>query len=216
MVENKSVPLVGQFSGPSDNSPRTPAELPRKSVITSGEPPTVPRPSEGDPGEQNERQDNRPKTPQEKAADYQQGLIAVGVSPVVARGILEKVLVESYYEETCKLGPLQVSVRTRSYNDVMRTLRFLELEKPTYSMGINDVVARYNMAASLVSYGDQKFRFPTKKGGATEDMIEEAFHERLSFILDLPVVAMNRLMQIVHDFDEKISAVFAEGGPEDF
>jgi hypothetical protein len=223
MPEDKRAPLVGQFSGPTGNAPRTPVELPRKPVIATGTTGAdkleeeLSKAAEKTAEKASEDGDNtRPKTPQEKAQDYLKGLEAVGVSAVEARGILEKVLVNDVYEESSKMGPIQVTVRTRVYKDVMRTLRFLELEKPTYAMGINDVVARYNMAASLVEYNEQKFTFPTTKGGASDEEIENAFHERLAFVMELPVVAMNRLMQTVHNFDEKIAAVFAEGAPEDF
>jgi hypothetical protein len=173
------------------------------------------------PAQEEDKQENpegapRPKTPKEKAEDYAAGLAAVGLTHLQARGILEKVLVNGDYEERIKLGPVPVVICTRKYSDVLRTLHFLELEKPTYAMSINDVVARYNMAASLVSFGDKTFERPSKKEGATDDAVEAAFHYRLSFVMDLPVVTSDRLMQIVHDFDQRIGAVFAEGAPEDF
>jgi hypothetical protein len=206
MPEEKRAPLVGQFSGPPGNSPRTPAPLPGN----------VETPATEEDKKENTDDVARPKTPAEKAEAYAAGLAAVGLTHVQARGILEKVLVNGDYEERIKLGPVPVVICTRKYSDVLRTLRFLELEKPTYAMSINDVVARYNMAASLVSFGDETFERPSKKDGATDEDVESAFHYRLSFVMDLPVVTSDRLMQIVHEFDQRIGAVFAEGSPEDF
>jgi hypothetical protein len=220
MPEDKRAPLVGQFSGPTGNAPRTPVELPRKSPMTSDAP-------ESSKKEEEKREDvttesgkapaeNRPKTPQEKAQDYKKGLEEVGVSEQEARIILEKVLIHDVYEETGKIGPITVTVRTRNYVDALRAMRYLELEKPMYAMGINDVVARYNMAASLSAWGDRVFTHPEKKNKASTEEIESAFDERLEFIMHLPTVAYDRLQQLMHAFDGKISAVFAEGSPEDF
>ena len=72
------------------------------------------------------------------------------------------------------------------------------------------------MAASLKSYGFKEFEYPKKSDGATDLQIDDAFHARLDFIGELPVAAFDKLQQLVHDFDTKISAVFAEGAPEDF
>jgi hypothetical protein len=215
MLDEKKAPLVGQFSGPPGNVPRTPSSLPRK---PPAEDPPVPEGKEETGKESKVQEDDTPraKTPQEKASDYAKGLKSVGLSPEEARAILEMVLVSDNYEESRKMGPIEVVIRTRNYKDANRTLRFLELEKPTYALGINDLIARYNMAASLVSYGKNVFSHPSKKNGASDEEIENAFHERLAFVFELPVVAVDKLQQLVYDLDQKIGAVFAEGAPEDF
>lgn len=226
MPEQKAVPLIGQFSGPPGNAPRLPADLPRKppvipepvimeSVVAAATPGAVGE-TAGEGDMPDDQLGSRPRTPQEKAEAYQKGLESVGLTPLEARGILEHVLVNDVYEEDFQMGPIKVTVRTRSYKDVIRTLRYLELEKPTYAMGINDVMARYNMAASIVAYGGNRFEHPSKKSGATDEQIDDAFNKRLDFIMELPTVALQKLMQITHDFDTKIGAVFAEGAPEDF
>jgi hypothetical protein len=220
MAKDANAPLIGQFSGPPVNSLREAAVTSRKVDVITG----IADTGKKEPGafaETSEAKDTsmdslRSKTPAEKAKDYLSGLEEVNLTLTDARGIMEKILVNGVYEESKKLGSISVTFRTRSYKDVNRTLRFLELEKPTYAMGINDLVARYNMAASLESFGEEKFEHPTTKSGATDDQIETAFHKRLSFIMDLPVVTTNRLLQILYDFDRKIGAVFAEGAPEDF
>lgn len=215
MLDEKKAPLVGQFSGPPGNIPRTPANLPRKPPVE--DPPVAQEEATtGDEDKPAEEDYARPRTPQEKAVDYAKGLKAVGLSSEEARAILETVLVNETYAETRKMGPIEVVIRTRNYKDANRTLRFLELEKPTYALGINDLIARYNMAASLVSYGKNKFEHPTKKDGASDEDIENAFHVRLAFVFELPVVAVDKLQQLVYDFDQKIGAVFADGAPEDF
>lgn len=216
MSEETKAPLVGQFSGPPGNGPRVAAELPRKPVPQPAKEELTPPEVAVAKEEKKDESRPRPRTPQEKAKAYQEGLAAVGISGEEARGILEKVLVNGFYEESKKMGPIEVVIRTRNYKDVTRTLRFLELEKPTYAIGINDVVARYNMAASLSKYGDTVFVHPSKRNKATEDDIENAFHERLAFVMELPTAAADRLQQLVYDFDQKIGAAFAEGAPEDF
>lgn len=221
MQETKTPPLVGQFNGPPGNAVRSPVDLPRKPA-----PAATPEGAEkieealkataAEKAEKKSEDTPRVKTPQEKAADYQKGLEAVGLSGPEARAIMEAVLVNDIYEETVKLGSVPVKIRTRLYEDMLRTLRYLELEKPTYAMGIGDVVARYNMAASLSSWGDKVFDHPTVDKGSSGEEVEAAFHRRLVFLMGKPIPAVDRLMQHLHDFDEKVRAVFAEGAPEDF
>ena len=206
-------PLIGSFSGPPGNVPRTVPSLPRKEVEEDV-------PSASGTGDASVVEavgkTSAGKSPKEKAEEYVAGLARVGLSETDARAILEKVLVNRVYMETLAIGPVQVVLRTRNYRDVTRALQYLEVEKPTYSMAINDLIARYNMAASLVRFGSDTFKHPRKEEGATDEEMEDAFHDRLSYIMEMPIVSMNRLMQLVHDFDEKIAAVFAEGAPEDF
>lgn len=212
-MNDSNAPLIGKFSGPPGNAPREVPSLPRKQEAEAPEGVDADAVVEG---MEKGAEQLRTKTPEEKAKEYKERLKELGITDVVARGILEKVLVQGYYEEVVRIGPLPVGVRTRNYKDVKRALDFLEVEKPTYPMGINDIIAKYNMAASLSKYGDTTFKFPSRKAGNTNEEIEEAFDERYSFVMELPTVAVDRLMQIIHDFDEKVAAVFAEGAPEDF
>jgi hypothetical protein len=211
MTENRPplIPGIG-FSGPNQNAPREAApDLPSKPAESVS-------PTEN-PEAELATTPAKPKTKEEKEKDYLAGLDAVGLSRVEARTIQEAVLVGRYYEEEFTLGSkATVLLRTRGYADVQRAMRYLEVEAPTYNMAINDLIARYNMAASLVRYCDQTFKFPQKREGATSEEIEKAFMERYDFVMDLPTIAVDKLMKLNHKFDMKVAAVFEEGAPEDF
>lgn len=193
MAKTVEAPLVGDFKSPKGNTPRTskPQEDPKKS----------------------EKKD----PPVDKAKAYQEGLEAAGLELGDARSILDNVLFEGGHSETFKIGgKLPVIIRTRVYNDSQRVMRFLESEAPTFPMNVSDLVARYNVAASLEAYGDKTFEFPVASKDVSIKQVEDAFHIRLDFLMTLPTPAVDRLITLTGDFDRKITAAFADGAPEDF
>jgi hypothetical protein len=84
-------------------------------------------------------------------------------------------------------------------------------ENPAYQASIQDVIARHNLAASLVKYGDKEFDFPEDEKAA-----ETAFDTRMQFIEMRNALVVGRLMKLVYDFDNKMAKVFADGAPQDF
>lgn len=196
-MEENGAALVGQFKGPKDNSPR------------------VSKPTEDTPEKTEEKKEDA--TPVDKAKAYQEGLEAAGIKVEEAREILDDVLFKQGYNEVVKVGgKLPVTLRTRVYNDSQRVMHFLESEAPTFPMHVSDLVARYNVAASLGAYGDKVFEFPIEEGKVTVQDVEDAFHVRLRFIMALPTPVIDRLITLTGDFDRKVAAAFADGAPEDF
>ena len=207
MSEETKMKVPGDFMGPSGpNEPR----LPRKD------------PAEESKGELEQLQEemSATSTPEEKKSlspaelekQYKDGLTEVNLDITGARSIMENILIQDYYEESYRIGPLPVKLRTRTYADTLRAQQHLEVENPTYNMSVQDLVARYNVAASLSLYGDNKFEFPTGTGSE----VEKAFQQRLTFIMSRPAIVMAKLMELVYRFDIKMAAVFAEGAPQDF
>lgn len=213
MDTNKSgAPLIGEFSGPPSNKPRSAAVKEQSASLQQEE-------------QQKKESEDKASNQAEKSKVemYHEGLKAAGVTIEMARTILDKVLFEGSYSEEFKIGGrLIVTLRTRMYKDSQRILRFLESESPTIPMHVSDLVARFNVAASLQSYGDSAFTFPiegkslTSKDMITTKDVEDAFHQRLEFLMGLPTPVVNILINFTREFDEKITAVFAEGAPEDF
>lgn len=216
MPNPNTPPLMpGQFSGPPTNSERV-SDLPSKS---KEEVPNLAQSVPENPDAALQTQPSRPKTKKEKEEEYLRGLEEVGIDRVQARVIMEAVAVKRVYEEEHTVGfggKITIRIRTRGYRDVQRAMRYLEVESPTYNMAIQDLVARYNMAASLIQYNEMVFDHPQKFEGAKDEEIEDAFDKRLAFVMDLPTVIIDRMMQILHDFDLKVAAVFKDGAPEDF
>lgn len=219
MEEKTPTPIPGQFLGPTgNNEPRQPRQKqePVEVPETDGTAPAdlkkqleeLELEMQGD----RKKEEPKPLTAEEKEALYLEGLEEVGLDLKSARAIMEKILVNDYYEEAFRIGPLPVKLRTRTYSDTLRAQQHLEVENPTYNMSVQDLVARYNVAASLSKYGDNVFEFPTDSDQKTE----AAFRQRLQFVMGRPAIVMAKLMELVYRFDLKMGAVFAEGAPQDF
>lgn len=205
-----SAPLIGQFGkGPAQNPPR----VPRKEV-----PPEEPPVEKTDDEKVKESMDiianeivAKPKTPEEVAQTYEEGLKEVGLTLGEAREIMEKVLVDNYYEKTFHIGSLPISLRTRTYHDTVRLHKFLTAESPTYQASIQDLIARHNLAAALAKFGDNIFEFPED-----EKKAEVAFDARHKFVESRNEFVVTKLMKLSYEFDTMMSKVFADGAPQDF
>lgn len=159
-----------------------------------------------------------PDVPLEKGKDkaelYRERLRKAGITETEARKVMDEVLFGGAHIRSVHLTPeFQVELTTRAYGDTLRVMRVLEAEAPTFQMHVNDVIARYNLAASLHRYGDTAFSSRDAKDAAKD---EEAFQERLDFILSLPEMAVRRLIDELTKFDTELSLIFSEGSVEDF
>jgi len=205
---DRSAPMIGQFSGPQSNAPRValrrkdPEEEPESVEVSEEE-------------ETSEDSSARPKSPESVEKEFLEGLEEVGLDIISARTLMDEVLVHGYYTEEHKLRGQPLVIRSRNYRDTLRTQQYLEAENPTYATSMDEIVLRYNAAASLVQLGDKKFDHP-EDHGATRAEIESAFDERLEYLYTLPTILVGKLSTIVYNMDVKLQAVFAEGAPEDF
>jgi hypothetical protein len=208
--------------GPTGNKvrvPRKPVEEPEaESVPSSPNMPDVEKELSELEAEIQKEQEKSPKilTSEELHEQYLEGLDQVGLDLVGARAIMESVLIKGFYEESFRIGPLTAKLRTRSYADTLRAQRYLETESPTYHANVNDLVARYNVAASLAQWGDNIFAHPEDNPDHDDALIESEFNKRLRFVLGRPAIVTAKLMELVYKFDLKVAAVFAEGAPQDF
>lgn len=221
-MTEKTPTIIGEFESVPNNKQR---KIESQMTSTSA---TVLAPSEQAPSKEdavkaltNLEEALRPPTPEEKAKRYLEGLAAVGVTQGEARAILDAVLFNDYYEETVEIGRGVVAViRTRTYTDTQRMLRMAEAEAPQIPRHYNDILARCNVAASLVEYNKKRFNTPVRTDGMTRDAFkkleEEAFQDKLEYLLYLPTPVVTKLIYHVSRFDDKILAVFEEGAPEDF
>jgi hypothetical protein len=190
-MANKS-PLIDQFKGPENNGPR-------EETITD-----LPDFSKEEPGEI----DVSP------AKAYLEGLNAIDLSRAEAVAIIDAVVSDGIYLETVKINNrVVVEFGTRSYRDLQRVSRLLENESPTLPMSVNDLISRFNLAASLRSYNGKALPWNDKE---KDQAVSKEFQERLDFIYGLPDIIVHRMMEALSEFDHKIGVVFAKGAPEDF
>jgi len=203
------MPVIGDnkmFSGPRDNAPRTPI-LPGKQKEKIEESLDIISEMAGIKPEEEKK-----LSPEEK---YEQNLREFDLTLSGARAIMEKMVTKGFYSEEFKIGPITCVLRTRVYEDLIRTQRLLESERLEYSSSVQEVLNRYNTAASLVRYGETIFDHPDPQV-ATDTEIETAFEKRLLYLRRLPGLISVRVMQFSYEFDQKMLAVFGDGAPQDF
>ncbi len=200
------VPLIGQFSGPAENSPRE--SLQRNEDAAAVE--------EAERQLETSKDKKKLTTQEERAQNYNEGLVAADITSSNARTIVDAMLEKGAYEEDFRIaGKLTITLRSRDYGDVQRTMRFLESENPTFVQNINDFISRYNLAASLKRYNTDVFDFPDRRKFSVND-VEAAFDKRLEYLTGIPTSVLDRMMQCLVAFDIKVAASLAEGAPEDF
>ncbi len=211
MPGKNEAPLIGEdFSGPVENGPRE-APLQRKDT-----PPEELEEALGIGSDKSALEETKPLTPEDKAKQYRKGLEELEIPIEKAREVLDEVIFNRAYTADIVIGgKLRVGLRTRVYNDTQRVLLSLEAEVPTFPVHTDDLIARYNVAASLAYYSDDKFDFPDVRTAKTTE-IEEAFHKRMRYLTSLPEVIINRLIAATGKFDQEMAAIFADGAPEDF
>lgn len=206
---DRSAPMIGQFSGPDNNAPRV--ALQRKDPEKSAGAPEASEASEAPTEAQ-----SPPSTPEEIHKEFLEGLKEVGLTLDEARGIMDEVLTKRFYTERHELRGKPLIVRSRNYRDTLRTQQYLEAENPTYATSMDEIILRYNAAASLVQFGDRTFDHPEDRTEYTEQDVEDAFDTRLRFLQTLPSIVVGKLNTVVYNMDRKLAAVFSEGAPEDF
>lgn len=204
------MPVIGEnkmFSGPKDNAPRA-ASLPGKQKDKVEESLDIIAELAG----------SKPPVDEKvlsKEEQYEKNLVEFGITLRDARHIMEQMVTKGFYEEDFKVGPITCTLRTRVYEDLIRTQRLLEIERPEYASAVQEMLNRYNTAASLVRYGEYTFDHPDAMV-ATEKDIEDAFEKRMHFVKRLPQLVSVKVMQFSYEFDRKMIAVFGEGAPQDF
>jgi hypothetical protein len=195
------------FSGPKDNAPRA-ASLPGKQKDKVEESLDIIAELAG----------SKPLVDEKvlsKEEQYEKNLVEFGITLRDARHIMEQMVTKGFYEEDFKVGPITCTLRTRVYEDLIRTQRLLGIERPEYASAVQEMLNRYNTAASLVRYGEYTFDHPDAMV-ATEKDIEDAFDKRMQFVKRLPQLVSVKVMQFSYEFDRKMIAVFGEGAPQDF
>lgn len=217
---------IGQFESVENNKPRTLVGTPFSGTPVAVPPATPTAPKQEEKSTETAEEDAASKllkapTKEELAEQYAAGLAAVGLTLEDARYIMDEVLFKEMYTETFEIGRgVTATFRTRTYTDTQRILRIIEAEAPRIPMHYNDILARCNLAASLVTYNGRSFPKPVQTEKMSTDAFREleetAFHTCLTYVIQLPTPVTTRLMHLLSKFDAKLYAVFADGAPADF
>jgi len=194
------LPGGGIGEGPTGNRPRNQAP---KSVEDSKSTPEQ-------KVEDSTKEAQKPTSPK----TYAERLAEAGLTLEEARKIQDTLLFERQYIKEVQLSPsFSIRLASRRYGDTTRLLRALEAERPSFAVHTDDLMARYNIAASLEGYGSRSFT-PRDFSDASKD--EDAFQERLEFVRTLPDVTVRRISHALAKFDNELAAVLSDGAVGDF
>jgi hypothetical protein len=142
-------------------------------------------------------------TPRER---YEKRLEDAKISRETANAIFDAVMSKDYYEEYVKVGTNRAVFRTRMYEDHLRLQTALELQRPGLVLSQEDMITRYNLAASLYEW----------RGKPLKHDNDEDFDKVLNIIKRMPAPVYSLLAQKLAEFDQKVMTVFSDGATDSF
>jgi hypothetical protein len=137
---------------------------------------------------------------------YRNRLKQAGITLEEAASIYDAILDKGYYEEFIKIRKHRAVFRTRSYEEQLRVQAALETYQPRMALSQDELVSRYNLAASLYEW----------QGKALKHETDTDFENVLSLIKRLPQPVVGLLYDGLAKFDRKVMLVFSEGATDSF
>lgn len=194
-------PTIGDFRGSDQNKPRPPPTSPAEEKETASDEEAV----ETSPPEKTNPLKNADfLTPAEK---YRERLKAQEIDLKTAEAIYDSVLTKGYHEEYIRIrGNHRAVFRTRMYEDHLRLQTILEMQKPQLAISQDELITRYNLAASLYEWNGKPLKHET----------DDDFDEIMKLVKKLPGPLFTVLSRELAKFDTKVMAVFDEGADENF
>jgi hypothetical protein len=192
-------PTIGDFRGTEQNKPRPPPP-----AETAPEEKSAPAAEEQGPEKLEILKESDFLTPAEK---YRERLKNLNIELKEAEAIYDGVLTKGYYEEYVRLRGSQRAVfRTRMYDDHLRLQTVLEMQKPQLAISQDELITRYNLAASLYEWGGKPLKHDS----------DDDFDAIMVLLKKMPSPIFSVLSRELSKFDAKVMAVFAEGADENF
>lgn len=208
-------PPVGNFRSTPGNAPRQSAE---KSAAAAPTPPapepvtptlipaSMSRPAAPPEAPRAPPEAEEPEvelTPRER---YEQRLADANISRSMANAIFDAVMSKDYYEEYVQVGSNRAVFRTRMYDDHLRLQTALELQRPGLVLTQEDMITRYNLAASLHEW----------RGKPIPHNSDDDFDKAMTIVKKMPAPVYSLLAQKLAEFDRKVMTVFSDGATESF
>jgi len=220
-------PKLSEFTRASTKKPGD--DIPEKDKM-----PTTPKPVAAE-SQSNEPPPEMtpPETPAEKVAqarvdlyaDIQDAMLPIEnyrkyleeheITEDEAARIVDDLMTNGYYEEEIPITRrVSLRLRTREQRDVIRVQLAMQVQRPLFTDTMNELVSRYNLAASLVAYNGKEYYFP----GPTDspERVDQLFDDRLKVVEKLASAVFSRLTVSLARFDRKVLAVMREGVAENF
>ncbi len=145
-------------------------------------------------------------TPAER---YRKRLKDADISMEYAGQAFDDLIARGYHELRVTVRGRTAVFRTRTYEDHLRSVSAIELASPRLAATQEELQARYNMAASLVSWNGVTY----KHDGADA---EREFTTTMAAIKKFPAPVYAMLLSELAKFDAKMYLVFSEGAVENF
>ncbi|MBA2706815.1 MAG: hypothetical protein H0U59_03305 [Gemmatimonadaceae bacterium] len=191
-------PVIGDFRSKSDNAVR-------QTAATPATPAAVTTPATPAPATDATKSDapEVPLTPKER---YEQLLVEEQIPRHIANAIFDAVMEKGYYEEYASIGKHRVVLRTRLYEDQLRLNAALEATRPSLIINQDDMITRYNLAASLYEWKGVKYPHAN----------DDDFDAVMDMLKKQPGPVINLLTQAIQKFDRKVFVIFSDGAAESF
>ena len=198
-------PAAGPTAPPAPRGSMAPRE-----AFMPTEPTPVPPAPNDTPTEQilDDIQKSLEQSPEDRLAKYWKELDALGVTRDEAAKVIDQLLFKGVYQEEYRVNnKLTVTFRTRDQRASDRLAEAMDQHDPKFNGTLLNLVAQYNLAASLVQYGPHKF-----EGGTTE----EGFTIALDYIKKLPFPVFSILATKLSKFDTKVATIMTEEAVSSF
>ena len=219
-------PLIGSFRSKPGNTPRGKPSNPTadRAERPASEPSETPVEMRDAPGSLIQTDRESPQSdqaaeptragqvPETRAEDlspaerYRKRLADAKIPLDTALAIYDAVLEKGFYEEYVRIRTKRAVFRTRQYADQLRLQTALEALGPRTALGHDELVSRYNLAASLYEWNGEPL---AHEADADHDAILKLI-ERMPH----PVVAL--LYDALARFDYRVMLVFSEGATDSF
>lgn len=184
---------VGDFKGGSNTEPRRRAAQTAKTEVATDAPPVA---------------DAAPEVPKTPAQIYRERLEAASISEAEATAVFDDVISKGYYQETTEIRGKRLVLRTRTYEDHIRSLGAVEIHTPRFQATQEELQARHNLAASLVEWNGTVY----KQGKDSE----KEFNETMVAIRKLPAPVYAMLVKELVKFDARMYVIFSDGAADSF
>lgn len=199
MADPNSRPRIGDFRSKPDNAPRkTPEPAPEAPAEKAEKVEDAPVEAAAAPEKSEEEM-----TPKER---YAKRLKDADIPLHIAQAIFDAVVSKGYYEEYVKVGSSRATLRTRLYDDHLRLQTALEATRPGLVLTQEDMITRYNLAASLYEW----------RGEALKHDTDDDFDAVMDKVKRLPAPIYSMMVQRLAEFDRKVMLVFSEGATDSF
>lgn len=148
---------------------------------------------------------------------YEEQLREIGVTKEQAAAIVDAVMRVGYWSEEISITrSIKARLRTRSSRDRGRALAYVENARPMYDAHYQELMNKHLLAASLESFGEDKFHHPDARLAKAEE-IDQAFETRFRYVdSGMSDPALTLLLHRFFKFEAKIRAVMQEGAVENF